>query len=118
MPTLSVNFSAESYKVLVQAKARIAARTGVELNWHDALLKIAKFFNDNTAVPSSPPRSEPSEDSLARKPPVRPVIRSKLNPRGGMSGRAVGPDSEAGRKAPNAIRNGLSRLPSETNRGC
>ena len=44
MPTLSVNFSDSDYRILVKAKAMIVAETGVELNWHDALLQIAKSF--------------------------------------------------------------------------
>ncbi len=49
MPTLSVNFSDDDYRVLVRAKGLIAAETGVEPNWHDALLRFAKSFTKNAA---------------------------------------------------------------------
>ncbi len=45
MPTLSVNFSDGDYRTLVRAKAKITVQTGVEQNWHDALLAMAKVFN-------------------------------------------------------------------------
>ena len=51
MPTLSVNFSDGDYRILVRAKALIAVETGMEPNWHDALLRMAKSFSDN-AKPS------------------------------------------------------------------
>lgn len=51
MPTLSVNFSDEDYRILVRAKAVIVGERGVELNWHDALLRLAKSYIDN-AKPS------------------------------------------------------------------
>ncbi len=45
MPTLSVNFSNVDYRTLVRAKAKLTAETGVEQNWHDALLAMAKVFS-------------------------------------------------------------------------
>lgn len=47
MPTLSVNFSDGDYRTLVRAKAKITAQTGVEQNWHDALLAMAKAYYKN-----------------------------------------------------------------------
>ena len=44
MPTLSVNFSDGDYRTLVRAKAKLTSETGVEQNWHDALLAMAKTF--------------------------------------------------------------------------